>query len=134
MRSKVEMSEELRQQPLSASTSGENAAEKGLIGKIRVMIAEAMLSLKNSTDTAVSDLPPEIDEGAPLSPASGMDAYVWSMQNYKEEIQNQMDDSEDAAEAWDELEKSIVGKLADEVSVRIIGASVEIIVYKEFHD
>lgn len=134
MRSKVEMSEELRQQPLSASTSGENAAEKGLIGKIRVMVTEAMLSLKNSTDTAVSDLPPEIDEGAPLSPASGMDAYVWSMENYKEEIQNQMDDSEDAAEAWDELEKSIVGKLADEVSVRIIGASVEIILFKEFHD
>ena len=93
-----------------------------------------MLSLKNSTDTAVSDLPPEIDEGALLSPASGMDAYVWSMENYKEEIQIQMDDSEDAAEAWDELEKSIVRKLADEVSVRIIGASVEIIVFKEFHD
>lgn len=134
MRSKVEMSEELRQQLLSASTSGENAAEKGLMGKIRVMIAEALLSFKNSTDTVPSVLPLEIDETSPLSAAGGMDAYVWSMENYKEEIQNQMEGSEDAAEAWDELEKSIVGKLADEVSVRIIGPNVEIIVFKEFQD
>ena len=134
MRSKVEMSEELRQQLLSASTSGENAAEKGLVGKIRVMVAEALQSFKNSTDTSPTVLPPEVDETSSLSDSAGMDAIVWSMENYKEEIQNQMDDSEDAAQAWDELEKSIVGKLANEVSVRIIGSNVEIIVYKQFQE
>ena len=134
MRSKVEMNEEMRQQLLSASTSGENAASKSLIGRIRVMIAEALMSVKASGEASGAFVPMDVDEISPLSAAAGMEECIWSMEGYKEEVKNRMDESEDAKEVWDELEKSIVGKLADEVSVRIIGADVEMIVYKEFRD
>lgn len=134
MKSRVEMSEELRRQLLAASTSGENAAARGLMGKIRVMIAEALMTVKSSDETAA---PSELPDGYSLSPLTAtadMDAYVWSMENYKEEVERQKEESEEAKEAWDDLERSIVAKIADEVSVRIVGANVEMIVYKEFHD
>ncbi|MBR0208975.1 MAG: mechanosensitive ion channel family protein [Oscillospiraceae bacterium] len=134
MRSKVEMNEEMRQQLLAASTSGENAASKSLIGRIRVMIAEALMPSRNPGELSPTLLPPDLDEISPLNAAADLEACIWSMESYKEEVKNRMDESDEAKEVWDELEKSIVGKLADEVSVRIIGADVEMIVYKEFRD
>ena len=38
----------------------------------------------------------------------------------------------DADEAWDELEKSIVANLADEVTVNIVGNAVKIVITKTF--
>ena len=44
MKSDVKLTEEMRQQFLSASSSGENAAAKGFMGKLRVMISEALVT------------------------------------------------------------------------------------------
>ncbi len=38
---------------------------------------------------------------------------------------------EDAREAWDELEKSVVAKVADDVKVSILGRVVEMIILKK---
>ena len=66
---------------------------------------------------------------------SNVDAYMWSMQQYKESL-DELDDPDDAeintGEAWDELEKSIVAQIADEVKVRVVGSDVEIIIFKDF--
>jgi hypothetical protein len=37
-----------------------------------------------------------------------------------------------AAEAWDELEKSVVSNLADDVKVSINGRNVEMVILKQF--
>ncbi len=58
-------------------------------------------------------------------------ACVWSMQQYKTQMEAILDLPE-AREAWDELEKSIVAKLADEVSVFIRGGGVELVIDKAF--
>ena len=39
---------------------------------------------------------------------------------------------EGAAEAWDELEKSVIAHVADEVRISIHGYDVEMIVFKKF--
>ena len=41
-------------------------------------------------------------------------------------------DSEEKKEAWDELEKSVITKIADDVIVGIKGRKVDIIVKKAF--
>ena len=41
-------------------------------------------------------------------------------------------DDAGAREAWDELEKSIVANLADEVEIYIQGSHVELVIYKKF--
>ena len=123
MKSDVVLTDELRQQFLSASTSGENAAAKGVMGKLRVMIAEALVTRPSVPAFSLG----LVSAASPTAQVAGANAYQWSMEKYKAEVKKQED-----AESWDELEKSIVANIADEVSVRIIGANVEIIVTKAF--
>lgn len=123
MKSDVKLTDELRQQFLSASTSGENAAAKGVMGKLRVMIAEALVTRPSVPAFSLG----LVSTASPTAQVAGANAYQWSMEKYKAEVKKQKDE-----ESWDELEKSIVANIADEVSVRIIGANVEIIVTKAF--
>ena len=123
MKSDVKLTDELRQQFLSASTSGENAAAKGVMGKLRVMIAEALVTRPSVPAFSLG----LVSAASPTAQVAGANAYQWSMEKYKAEVKKQKDE-----ESWDELEKSIVANIADEVSVRIIGANVEIIVTKAF--
>ena len=48
------------------------------------------------------------------------------------EVRSSQEQNEEAAEAWDELEKSIVANLADDVSVKIEGSYVQIAITKAF--
>ena len=125
------MTDEMRSQLLSASSSGKNAAAKGFMGKLRVLIAEALFTTTpyDSQMVAGMSLGMMNMDGLSMQETFG---YYWSMDRYMNEVKNQMADSADAAEAWDELEKSIVANIADEVSVRILGSNVEIIVAKSF--
>ena len=53
-------------------------------------------------------------------------AYSWSLLNYKTAV------SENAEDAYAELERSIVAKLADDIMVGVRGKNVEIVVKKAF--
>ena len=50
---------------------------------------------------------------------------AWSLNSYKEQASGQ-------SEEWDELEKSIIANLADDVIVGVTGKKVEIVVVKNF--
>ena len=47
-------------------------------------------------------------------------------------IGGENDTDEDAGEAWNALEKSIVGKLADDVVVGVKGDRIEMVIIKDF--
>ena len=116
----------MKKQFLESSSTGENAAAKGVMGKIRVLIASALLSTKEVLPMAL------INTAAAYQPAGGAGASVdWSMVDYKNRVKNEADNKE-TAEAWDELEKSIIANIADDVKVKILGNKVEIIVFKDF--
>ena len=69
-------------------------------------------------DTAVSASPQEIG---------------WSMNTYQKQLEQMVSEKrEGAAEAWDELEKSVIAHVADEVRISIHGYDVEMIVFKKF--
>ena len=53
--------------------------------------------------------------------------YSWSMNTYAASVNKNRSERE---EAQDELEKSIVANIADEVKVNIVGSDVEVVVYK----
>lgn len=126
MKSDVEMNIEMREQFLSAASSGKNEAAKSFMGKIRDMIAEILLSAQDSLSYPMMDT-------VYLSPMENMSGdYLWSMTYYMEELQRRMEETKEAADAWDELEKSIVAKIADDVKVKMKGNNVEIILYKSF--
>ena len=112
---------------LSVSKSGKNAAATGIMNKIRIA-AEIMLA--NYAQSAVQTNTVYADTyydyynmGRIIQP----DDYInqWSLSQYKE---NAKEDNE----AWDELEKSIIANLADDVTVGIINGKVEIVAVKNF--
>ena len=49
----------------------------------------------------------------------------WTLARYK-------DSQKDNEEPWDELEKSIIANIADDVSVAVKGKNVEIVIIKNF--
>ena len=129
MKSEIKLTEEMRRQLISASSSGENAAARGFMGKLRVMIAENLFySIPGSSLLSLGMM----SMASPSAQAAGGSAYMWSMEKYKESVEKEKDENAEASEAWDELEKSIVANIADEVSVRILGHNVDMTVSKAF--
>ena len=128
----VTLDKERRKQLLAASSSGKNAAARGFMGKLREMVAIVVLP-KSQSSPGVSNLSLGlISMGSPRGYVSGADTYNWSMSTYMSEVKSKRGENAEADEAWDELEKSIVANLADEVTVQIVGHNAEITITKAF--
>ena len=54
-------------------------------------------------------------------------SYFWSLENYRSSVKK-----EEASEAWDELEKSVIASVADDVIVGIKGKRASIVIVKNF--
>ena len=128
-----DMNIDLRDELISVSKSGKNAAAKGIMGKIRA-IAETMLLVASDPTLAI---PAEefydchgFNMGfGYIDPVVAMETeymYSWSLYNYKTAVEEKEDD------AYAELERSIVAKLADDIIVGVRSNNVEIIVKKSF--
>lgn len=105
-----------REQLLSATTSGKNEATRGLMGKIRAFF-EPVQGVPMYLDVSSDGMSPEM---------------VWSMRAYQQQIQQYVQQNRSgAAEAWDELEKSVVAHVADDVKVSIRGRDVEMVIFKD---
>ncbi len=111
-----------REELLEASTSGRNEAARGLMGTLRDLFERsADRDLAPMTNPMLMAGMCETDSANPL-------VYEWSMMQCYEELK---DSSEpERAKAWDELEKSVVSHVAEEVKVSIRGSRVEMIIYK----
>lgn len=98
----------------------------GIMGKIRSAF-EFMCGNYDDTavDTSVSGY--DMDGFVPSSVYNQM----WSLNSYKENIEKSYKSGKSEDE-WDELEKSIIANLADEVIVGIHGINADIIVKKKF--
>ena len=118
-----------REDILSVSSSGKNAAATGIINKIRIA-AETMLAsyAESAGVVGVYSTVPDIDyafydQGMYVDSLGYTNA--WSLDRYRTEVKKGSDDC-------DELEKSVIANLADDVTVGIIKGKVEIIVRKNF--
>ena len=136
---KTEMNARVRSELLASSTSGKNAAAVGIMGRIRDMIAASMLAGGDDEEQADASPSDFYDAGVELdSPIEGM--KIWKLTNYRESFRGNgeedfLEDGEEedgAREYWDELERSIIANIADDVHVGIQKDKVEIVVYKSF--
>ena len=115
-----------REQLLSAASSGKNESARGLMGRLRDFFDRGA-DEDVSTFTSPLLLPGMFEE----SSTPTLD-WEWSMVRYEDALSAQVrrDDSQ-AREAWDELEKSVVAKVADDVKVSIRGREVEMTIVKK---
>ena len=130
-----DMTLDLRDELISVSKSGKNAAAKGIMGKIRA-VTETMLLAASDPTLPVPATSGDFYDGHGFNMGFGFIdpemsyetgyVYSWSLNNYKTAVE----DNEE--EACAELERSIVAKLADDIIVGVRGKNVEITVKKSF--
>ncbi len=114
---------EKREEILKVSTSGKNAAAKGIMSKIRLAATFMMIEYENNSDLTLSGAS-FFDDGLGINPYFSLSS--WSLEQYRKKIQDEK------GEKWDELEKSIIANIADDVIVGIQGKQVDIIIKKAF--
>ena len=116
-----------RKEIMKVSKTGKNAAATGIMNKIKIaaemMLANYALSNGVGSDVEYDSTPLEFYDYGLSDPFSQQD--MWSLTAYKKKVKS---DTED----WDELERSIIANLADDVTVGIISGKVEITVKKAF--
>lgn len=125
-----------KQDLINASTKKKNEAAKGFMGKIRQIIENGLYSIDE-----VGSLQAEYGTGSvmyanmgmcEIDPGSAIHSmnYMWSLENYRNSVQNASETNLAVKEAWDELEKSIVASIADDVRVGVSGNKVELFIEK----
>ena len=133
-----EMDNKTKKSFINVSTQKKNAAAKGIMGKIRDVV-ENMMYPENADYTS-NYIASELEAAAMLGEkaeddrsSGNVDNIVdsvmlensWSLTRYKNK-------QRDKAEPWDEIEKSIIANIADDVIVSVKGKNVEIRIAKRF--
>ena len=123
---RTRLSEEKREQLLEVSSSGKNESARGLMGKLRDFFDWG--SDEDLTAYSSPLLMSEMFEHT-SSPALNLE---WSMRQYEAALYTRVEKNDPKArEAWDELEKSVVKNVADDVKVFIRNGVVEMVILKK---
>ena len=99
------MDKSKQEQLISVSSTGENSVEKGFFGKLRSLFT--IDAPGNST---------------------------WSLKDYEEELRRRKEEDKYSQEAWDDLERSLVANLADDIEVGITRKKITMLVTKDFSE
>lgn len=127
----VRMDADMREELLKTATSGKNDAVKGFMSRIRDIFTQ--LCEPDGVSIDPRDYGFSYVDVASFDASMGVTThgllYGWSMKEYKSGLEEHRAEE---PEKWDELEKSITARLADEVKVFIRGNTVEMVVEKAF--
>ena len=129
----ADMDADKKEELLSVSSTGKNVAAKGFMAKLGEMISGALRSAGRSIDAYGQET---MKYGVVHTPEL-MAAYpdmmtIWTLQTYRVDLDQARTDGDFAEEAWDELEKSIVAKLADDIAVGVRGDRIDLVIRKKF--
>ena len=125
---KMKMSLQKREELLKTSTTGKNKSYSGVMDRIKEEMEIYWLSLEEGAedsvgvDYGVEKLLGSDEDNTPKTPKE------WKLSEYKGDVARRSDSERIAA--WDELEKSIVANIADDVSVGIRSNNVEMVITK----
>lgn len=115
-----------RDELIAMSSRGKNEAARGLMGKLRDFFERGA-----DEDIAEMSSPLMLQEMYDGGSTSSLD-WEWTMSRYENALQNRVNQNDqNAREAWDELEKSVVARVADDVKVSIRGRKVELTIQKK---
>ena len=119
----VRVNEGQEDQLLHMATYGKNEEASGILGKIRELFRWSMRQA-DAESFAQSNM---IDNWFAMGVRD--DAY-WSLRQYTKRVQ----EAAPGGEEWDELEKSIIARLSDEVRVGIRAERAEVMIEKYIHN
>ena len=126
LRVRTRLNSEERAQLLSVSSTGKNESAKGLMGRLR-----DFFDWGSDADLANYSGPLLMPEMYESTSSPSLD-WEWSMVRYEDALNTRLAQADPAAkEAWDELEKSVVKHVADDVRVSIRNGNVEMVLIKK---
>jgi hypothetical protein len=99
------MDKSQQQELISVSSTGENSSETGFFGILRSMFL-----------------------------MEGIEEEEWSLKDYLDDIYMKRYEDKYSQEAWDNLERSLVANLADDIEVHIDKNKVKLVVTKDFSE
>ena len=134
LEAKTIMDPEKRSGLMSVSTSGQNTEARGIMGKIMEMIETGRegKDAKKLSDRALHFID-YAQMGIDNADSLPQGVFAWSLNHYKESVLSSKDNDNAAQEAWDELERSIVANLADDVRVGIRKDRVDMVIIKKLY-
>ena len=126
-----------KQELISVSTSGKNESEKGIMRKIFAVMERGVHGIEEVNRMQAQTGGPMIMFGSlgMYEPEGVMLSGAWSLAAYRENLESRIQEegrAQDEDEAWDELEKSIVASIADDVKVYVKSDHAEIVIEKRF--
>lgn len=127
LQAQTNMNAEMRKNLLAASKSGSNSAAKGIVGKMRDLFDRLIEPVDGDMSGVLVGLNVNY-ANADFGSYSAALAGLWTLNNYKSALK----EGHAPQENWDELEKSVLARLADDVQIGISGQNVEMIIYKKF--
>lgn len=125
-----EFTAEKKEALVELAKNKKNAAAVGIVGKIRSALEDIFLvdDSYGGGDMSLGSHYFITQYYNSMDHYSGMDyAYLWSLEQYKNTVKK-----EEKKEDWDELEKSVIASVADDVIVGVKGRRADITVVKKF--
>jgi len=119
------LTKEKRLQLLSTSTSGRNEATRSLMGRLRDFFFRSVDDEIAAYNTSL------LAAGAANGGFRPVTDWEWSLLCYQSALADIKAEKPEAADAWDELEKSVVSSVADEVKISIKGFQTEMTIEKK---
>ena len=115
-----------REKLLSTATSGKNESARGFMGKLRDFFE------RGADEDIAAHTSPLLMPGLYEHSSTPTLDWEWSMTQYEKALAYGVDrKDEKALQAWDELEKSVVAHVADDVKVSIRNQQVEMTIIKK---
>ena len=115
-----QLDSEKKEELIGIAKNKKNAAATGIVGKIRNSIEDFFLKKETVDAFALSMSSIGYSEGVDYT-------YLWVLDEYRNGIEK-----DKQTEAWDELEKSVIASVADDVIVGVRGRCAEIEIIKNF--
>ena len=117
-----EFNTEKKEALIGIANNKKNSAAVGIVGKIRDAIENFFLDEEGKDAWASGSF------GFGVGCSEGVDhSYLWRLEEYRKSVKK-----EEQTEAWDELEKSVIASVADDVIVGVKGKCAEVVIIKKF--
>lgn len=129
LKAKVNMDGEIRDAFIEASTSRKNAAAKGIMGKLKDIFQSYWIGSKDAGLVTPTGYYSGFSGYSSYETETLGSANMWSLSTYKNTVKENK--KENDLDQWDELEKSIIANIADDVTVGIDGDYVEMIITRK---
>lgn len=125
-----EFTAEKKEGLVAIAKNKKNASVSGIVGRIRSALENVFLENDSfgGGDMSLESRYFVTQYYDSMDHYSSMDyACLWSLEQYRSTVKK-----EEKTEAWDELEKSVIASVADDVIVGVKGKRADIIVVKKF--